>query len=110
MSAACSAYQYSQISKEDAKSLVKMFLNIGEININDRDTYLELKNLQTKSPFKDDCKSLRSYWRYPNQKSLYINYLDDTFLATSAVGTIIEIKLPDPLKIRGKAKVRRQSK
>ena len=61
MSAACSAYQYNQMSKEDAKSLVKMFLNIGEININDRDTYLELKNLQTKSPFKDDCKSLRSY-------------------------------------------------
>ena len=61
MSAACSAYQYNQISKEDAKSLVMMFLTIGEGNINDRDTYLELKNLQTKSPFKDDCKSLRSY-------------------------------------------------
>ena len=61
MSAACSAYQYNQMSKEDAKSLVKMFLNIGENNINDRDTYLELKSLQTKSPFKDDCKSLRSY-------------------------------------------------
>ena len=61
MSAACSAYQYNQISKEYAKSLVKMFLNIGEKNINNRDTYLELKNLQTKSPFKDNCKSLRSY-------------------------------------------------
>ena len=61
MSAACSAYQYNQMSKEDAKSLVTMFLTIGEENINDRDTYLELKNLQTKSPFKDDCKSLRSY-------------------------------------------------
>ena len=61
MSAACSAYQYDQMSKEDAKSLVKMFLTIGDNNINDRNTYLELKNLQTKSPFKDDCKSLRSY-------------------------------------------------
>ena len=61
MSAACSAYQYNQMSKEDAKSLVKMFLTIGKERINDRDTYLELKNLQTKSPFKDNCKSLRSY-------------------------------------------------
>ena len=61
MSAACSAYQYNQMSKEDAKSLVKMFLTIGNKEINDRDTYLKLKNLQTKSPFKDDCKSLRSY-------------------------------------------------
>ena len=61
MSAACSAYQYNQMSKEDAKSLVKMFLNIGEEHINDRGTYLELKNLQTKSAFKDECKSLRSY-------------------------------------------------
>ncbi len=61
MSAACSAYQYNQMSKEDAKSLVKMFLDIGEEKINDRASYLELKNLQTKSPFKDDCKSLRSY-------------------------------------------------
>ena len=61
MSAACSAYQYNQMSKEDAKSLVKMFLTIGDKNINDRNTYLELKNLQTKSPFKDDCKSLISY-------------------------------------------------
>ena len=61
MSAACSAYQYNQMSKEDAKSLVKMFLNIGDEHINDRDTFLELKNLQTKSPFNDDCKSLRSH-------------------------------------------------
>ena len=61
MSAACSAYQFNQMSKEDAKSLVKMFLTIGKERINDRDTYLELKNLQTKSPFKDDCKSLRSH-------------------------------------------------
>ena len=61
MSAACSAYQYNQMSKEDAKSLVKMFLTIGNTEINDRETYLKLKNLQTKSPFKDDCKSLRSY-------------------------------------------------
>ena len=61
MSAACSAYQFNQMSKEDAKSLVKMFLNIGEENINNRATYLELKNLQTQGAFKDECKSLRSY-------------------------------------------------
>ena len=61
MTAACSAYQYNQMSKEDAKSLVKMFLNIGDEHINDRDTYLELKNLQTKGAFEDECKSLRSY-------------------------------------------------
>ena len=61
MSAACSAYQYNQMSKEDAKSLVKMFLNIGEKHINDRGTYLELKNLQTTNAFEDECKSLRSY-------------------------------------------------
>ena len=61
MSGACYAYQYNQMSKEDAKSLVKMFLTIGNTEINDRDTYIKLKNLQTKSPFKDDCKSLRSY-------------------------------------------------
>ena len=61
MTAACSAYKYNQISKEDAKSLVKMFLEIGEKKINDRANYSGLKNLQTKSPFKDDCKSLRSY-------------------------------------------------
>ena len=61
MTAACSAYQYNQMSKEDAKSLVKMFLDMGDTNINNRNTYLELKNLQTKSAFKDECKSLRSY-------------------------------------------------
>ena len=67
MSAACSAYQFNQMSKKDAKFLVKMFLEIGEERINDRDTYLELKNLQTKSPFKDNCTSLRSYWRDTNK-------------------------------------------
>ena len=61
MSAACSAYKFNQMSKEDAKLLVKTFLGIGDENINDRGTYFELKNLQTKSPFKDNCKSLRSY-------------------------------------------------
>ena len=61
MSAACSAYKYNQISKEDAKYLVKSFLEVGEEFINDRNTYLKLKNLQTESPFKDKCKSLRSY-------------------------------------------------
>ena len=61
ISAACAAYKYNQISKEDAKYLVKSFLEIGEENIYDRNTYLKLKNLQIESPFKDNCKSLRSY-------------------------------------------------
>ena len=61
MSAACSAYKFNQISKENAKYLVKSFLEIGEENINDRTAYLELKNLQTESAFKDNCKSLISY-------------------------------------------------
>ena len=61
MSAACSAYTFNQMTKEDAKFLVKSFLEIGEEAINDRNTYLKLKNLQTQSPFKDDCKSLKSF-------------------------------------------------
>ena len=61
MSAACTAYKFNQISKENAKYLVKSFLEIGEENIYDRNTYLKLKNLQIESPFKDNCKSLRSY-------------------------------------------------
>ena len=61
MSAACSAYKYDLMSKEDAKFLVKSFLEIGEEAIKDRNTYLNLMDLQTQSPFKDNCKSLRSY-------------------------------------------------
>ena len=61
MSASCSAYQYNQMSEGDAKFLVKSFLEIAEEMINDRNTYLKLKNLQTQSPFKDDCKNLISY-------------------------------------------------
>ena len=61
MSAACTAYKFNQISKENAKYLVKSFLEIGEENIYDRNTYLKLKNLQTQSPFKDDCSRLTSY-------------------------------------------------
>ena len=61
MFGACSAYKYNQMSKKDAKYMVKSFLSIGKEKINDRNTYLKLKNLQTESPFKDNCKSLRSY-------------------------------------------------
>ena len=61
MTAACSAYQYNQMSKGDAKFLVKSFLEIGEEMINDRNTYSRLKSLQTQSPFIDDCQSLISY-------------------------------------------------
>ena len=61
MSAACNAYQYNQMSEEDAKFFVKTFVEIAEEMINDRNTYLKLKNLQTQSPFKDDCSRLTSY-------------------------------------------------
>ena len=61
MFGACSAYKYNQISKNDAKFIVKSFLSIGKENINDRELYTRLKNLQTESPFIDDCKSLISY-------------------------------------------------
>ena len=61
MYGACSAYKYNQMSKSDAKFIVKSFLNIGKDNIDERDTYLKLKSLQTVSPFKDDCKELISY-------------------------------------------------
>lgn len=61
MYGACSAYKYNQMSKKDAKFIVKSFLEIGKESINDRNTYLKLKNLQTQSPFIDDCKSLISY-------------------------------------------------
>ena len=61
MFGACSAYKYNQMSKKDAKLNVKSFLRIGKDNINDRELYTQLKNLQTESPFIDDCKSLISY-------------------------------------------------
>ena len=61
MFGACSAYKYNQMSKNDAKLNVKNFLSIGKENINDRELYTQLKNLQTESPFIDDCKSLISY-------------------------------------------------
>tara|TARA_B100000945_G_scaffold235619_1_gene191698 strand:+ start:458 stop:760 length:303 start_codon:yes stop_codon:yes gene_type:complete len=61
MFGACTAYKYNQISKQDAKLHVESFLSIGKENIKDRELYLQLKNLQTESPFVDDCKSLISY-------------------------------------------------
>ena len=61
MFGACSAYKYNQMSKKDAKLNVKSFLSIGKENINDRELYKQLKNLQKESPFIDDCKSLISY-------------------------------------------------
>ena len=61
MFGACSAYKFNQMSKNDAKLNVKNFLSIGKENINDRELYTQLKNLQTESPFIDDCKSLISY-------------------------------------------------
>ena len=61
MFGACSAYKYNQMSKKDAKFIVESFLSIGKGKINDRELYTQLKNLQTESPFIDDCKSLISY-------------------------------------------------
>ena len=61
MFGACTAYKYNQMSNKDAKFFVKSFLNIGKGKINDRELYKKLKNLQTESPFIDDCKSLISY-------------------------------------------------
>ena len=61
MFGACSAYKYNQMSKQDAQINVESFLSIGKENINDRELYLQLKKLQTESPFVDDCKSLISY-------------------------------------------------
>ena len=61
MFGACIAYKFNQISQKDAKLNVKTFLSLGKENINDRELYTQLKNLQTESPFIDDCKSLISY-------------------------------------------------
>ena len=61
MFGACSAYKFNQMSEKDAKLNVESFLSIGKDNINDRELYTRLKNLQTESPFIDDCKSLISY-------------------------------------------------
>ena len=61
MFGACTAYKFNQMSKKDAKLNVKSFLSIGKEKINDRELYTQLKNLQTESPFIDDCRSLISY-------------------------------------------------
>ena len=61
MSAVCAAYKYDQMSRRDAKSMVESFLEMGRENINNRDLYLKLKNLQTQSPFIDGCENLISY-------------------------------------------------
>ena len=61
MFGACTSYKFNQISKRDAKLNVESFLSIAKENINDRELYLQLKNLQTESPFVDDCESLISY-------------------------------------------------
>ena len=61
MYGACTAYKYNQMSKADAKVMVESFLEIARENINERDLFVTLKNLQNVSPFIDDCKSLISY-------------------------------------------------
>ena len=61
MSGACVAYQNDQMSYKDAKSMVRFFLEIGEENINSRNLYSKLKNLQYGDTFRDGCESLTSY-------------------------------------------------
>ena len=60
MSGACTAFKFDMMSRKNAQTMVERFLLLGKQKIKDRDTYLELKNLQNKGPFIDDCWSLIS--------------------------------------------------
>ena len=57
MYGACSAYKYNRMSKRDAKHMVKLFLQVGEQDL-DRYLLTKLKNLQYKEPFIDGCEEL----------------------------------------------------
>ena len=57
MYAACSAYQFNQMSKSDAKRMVKLFFNLAKEDLN-RELLTRLKNNQYKKPFIDGCKDL----------------------------------------------------
>ena len=60
MSGACTAYKFDMMTQKNAQNMVKRFLVLGKQKIKDRNTYLELKNLQRKGPFNDDCWTLIS--------------------------------------------------
>ena len=60
MSGACTAYKFDMMTQKNAQYMVERFLVLGKQKIQDRNTYLELKNLQKKGPFIDDCWTLIS--------------------------------------------------
>ena len=60
MSGACTAYKFDMMTQKNAQNMVKRFLVLGKQKIQDRNTYLELKNLQKKGLFIDDCWTLIS--------------------------------------------------
>ena len=57
MYAACSAYQFNQMSKSEAKRMVKLFFDLAKEDLN-RELLTRLKNNQYKKPFIDGCKDL----------------------------------------------------
>ena len=57
MYAACSAYEYNQMSKSDAKKMVKLFFNLAKEDL-DRELLTRLRNNQYKKPFIDGCEEL----------------------------------------------------
>ena len=60
MSGACTAYKFDMMTQKNAQNMVERFLVLGKQKIQDRNTYLELKNLQKKGIFIDDCWTLIS--------------------------------------------------
>ena len=60
MSGACTAYKFDLMTQKNAQIMVERFLVLGKQKIQDRNTYLELKNLQKKGLFIDDCWALIS--------------------------------------------------
>ena len=60
MSGACTAYKFDMMTQKNAQDMVRRFLVLGKQKIQDRNTYLELKNLQKKGLFMDDCWTLIS--------------------------------------------------
>ena len=57
MYAACSAYQFNQMSKSDAKRMVNLFFKLAKEDL-DAKLLTRLKNNQYKKPFIDYCKEL----------------------------------------------------
>ena len=57
MYAACSAYQFNQMTKTDAKRMVNLFFKLAKEDL-DTELLTRLKNNQYKKPFIDYCKEL----------------------------------------------------